>query len=452
MIDLKDKKITVVGLGEKTGISLIRYLSKGGAKVFVSETKKREELLPTWNQVSGIDAEFEFGGHSVERVKGSNLAVICPGVPIDSPFVEAISKLGIEVMSELEFAWRNLPSGKVIAITGTNGKSTTVTMLGEILKSWGKPTFVGGNLGDPLVSSYLSEEKFEYYVIEVSTFQLEGVKNFRPDVGVLLNLSLNHLDRHKTMEKYVSLKVKMFEKQNETDFAVLNWDDIYMRSVKGQIGSKKIFFSLKNKEADLFYENGRIAGKTLGSSGIPLDDFPLKGEHNISNLMAAIGAATVLGCPASAIKNAFKKIKALPHRIELVGECNGAFYYDDSKSTTVDSTIKAIKSFSEEIILISGGRDKGSDFKEMRGSVKERVKAIVLYGEAGPKMESQLTGIVPIYRLIDFGGAVKKAKEVALKGEVVLLSPACASFDQFTSYKERGDRFKKIVRDFINGN
>lgn len=447
-MEIKDKKITVVGLGEKTGISLIRYLIKGGAKVFVTEKRKRDEVMRSWNLVSGLDAEFEFGGHSIENVKGSNCVIPCPGVPINSVFIGEIRKLGIEVISELEFSYRMLKPKNLVAVTGTNGKSTTVTMLGDILKADGKDCFVGGNLGNPLCDALLEEKVYDYHVVEVSTFQLEAVRDFAPDIAVLTNVSPNHLDRHGTMEDYVALKSRMFRSQSTEQIAILNKDDEISAEIEGQIRSKKFFVSMKDRNADLYFEKGRIKGRALYGEGVvPLEKFPLAGEHNVYNLMLASYAALKLGCDLQSIGRAMEKFKGLPHRIEYVDEIDGVKYFDDSKSTTVHSTIMAIKSLSGSIVLVAGGQDKGSDFSGLKDALKKSVKAMVLYGDASGKMAGQLSGSTRLEKVHRFDDAIKMAAQIADRGDSVLLSPANASFDQFMDYKERGARFQKIVKD-----
>jgi UDP-N-acetylmuramoylalanine--D-glutamate ligase len=449
MTDFKKKKFTVVGLGEKTGVWLARYLIKGGAKVFITEMKKREELIPAWNLVSQLDAEFEFGGHSIEKVAGSTAAVICPGVPIDSPFLLSIRKMGIEVLSELEFAYRNLIGGKIIAVTGTNGKSTTVTMLDGIFKEWGKKTFVGGNLGDPLVEALALEAKYDYYVVEVSTFQLEGATRFKPDIGVLLNVSANHLDRHGSMESYVDLKSKLFTNQKPSDTAILNYDNSYTEGISRKLKSKLIRFSLNDKRSDLFVYAGKLTGPLLGAAEtISLDQLSLKGNHNVENFMAATAASIAAGVPLDAVKGAMGKFKPLPHRIEFVREFKKVKYFDDSKSTTVDSTIKAIQSMEGCFVFVAGGRDKGSDFSILKEHLKDRARAIVLFGEAAQKMEAELKGVAPLAIGKSFEDAVEKARDMAKSGDSVLLSPANTSFDLFKDYKARGDMFKRIVDGF----
>jgi len=446
MIELNENKITVVGLGEKTGVSLIKYLSKGGSKIFVSELRKKDEVLESWNQVSGIDAEFEFGGHTVEKAKGSKLAVLCPGVPVSSTFVKELKQEGIEVISELEFAFRLLDKGYVISVTGTNGKSTTVALLGEILKQSGKNVFVGGNIGTPLVEA-LNSPDYDFYVIEVSTFQLEAVKEFKPDIGMLLNISPNHLDRHKSMNEYANLKFKMFGNQSEKDLAILNLDDDFINENKGRINSNKIFFSLE-KETDISLDENFICGKIKGKEfKIDTKVFSLGGKHNLSNLMAATAAALIVDCPLDAIKEAMKIFNGLPHRIEFVKSLNGVDYFDDSKSTTVNSTISAMEALGEGIILIAGGKEKGTDFEELLGPVKKYAKAVILYGEAAENIKRVVCNSVSTHKSSNFDDAVFKAMDIAKSGDRVLLSPANASFDFFKNYRERGKRFQEIIME-----
>ncbi len=451
-MDLKNKKITVVGLGERTGVALLRYLVKGGARVFVTEKRKRDELLATWNQVSDLECEFEFGGHSIESVKGSTLAILCPGVPVSSPFVKKIKEMELETVSEIEFAYRIIGGEKLIAVTGTNGKSTTVKMLGTILKEWEKSCFIGGNIGIPLIEALSGDNKYDFYVVEVSSFQLEAVKEFKPKVGVITNISRNHLDRHKTMELYTSLKLQMFKNHKETETAILNLDDENISTISKKINSRKLYYSIDNTKADLYFEKDSLKGSVLPEAvSIGLSEFNMPGRHNIYNLMAATLAALSIDCSANVIKSALEKFEGLPHRIEFVAEIDGVEYYDDSKSTTVDSTVKAIESIEDPIILLAGGRDKGSDFESLRKRITPNVKSIVLFGEARNKMADHIGKNRPVHVIKKFEDAINKAKELACKGDVVLLSPANSSFDQFRNYSERGARFKKIVKGYLSG-
>jgi UDP-N-acetylmuramoylalanine--D-glutamate ligase len=443
---LKGKRTVVVGMA-KTGVAAAEFLLQQGAAVTVSEIKTENEVGISAQRLRSLGAEVELGVHSPDTFLKGDIIVLSPGVDPAIPPVEQARAKAIPIVSEVELASWFLTS-PLIAVTGTNGKSTTTALIGHMLSGWGKRVFVGGNIGTPLTEYLLSEEEADYIVAEISSFQLEGISSFRPWIAILLNLGEDHLDRHPTLSSYAAVKARIFINQRSEDWAVVNDDDEIVRSLTPRIKAKILPFGRKgNGERGVWLEDETtIVCRGVGKEErFSLERVKIKGMHNAENIMAAIGAATICGMPATEIQQSLNSFEGLEHRLEWVGEWNGVSVYNDSKATNVASALTALMSLDEPIILLAGGRDKGGDYSLLRQPIKERVKALILMGEAKEKMEGAFRDLVPIHLVGGMEEGVGVARSLAQEGNAILLSPACSSFDMFTDYQDRGRTFKEIV-------
>jgi UDP-N-acetylmuramoylalanine--D-glutamate ligase len=447
-MELNGKRVLVVGLG-KSGVASALFLKAHGARVTVSDTKSGDELRNEIPLLLDHGITVETGGHGERTFRGQDLIVVSPGVPVDAPLLAQARSLGESVIGEIELAAQFLP-GPIMAITGSNGKTTTTTLTGQIIAANGFPTLVGGNIGTPAISLAEQAKPETTIVLEVSSFQLETIQTFRPKIAVVLNVTPDHLDRHRTFEKYVDAKARIFENQQASDFAVLNADDPTCVTMASRTKAQVFWFS-RQKEVKL--GAWVDAGKILFRDGsgqreiMQVSEIPLKGAHNLENVLAAVCAGALIGCAPEKIRQAVCDFKAVEHRLEFVGTVGGVDYYNDSKATNVDATIKALESFPANIHLILGGKDKGSDYGVLNDLLRARVKRVYTIGAAAAKIESQI--VFPKSETIHaetLENAIRKAHAAAQPGDVVLLAPACASFDQFKSYEHRGQAFKEIVR------
>jgi UDP-N-acetylmuramoylalanine--D-glutamate ligase len=446
LMELKDKRVLVVGLG-KSGVASALFLKAHGARVTVSDTKSGDELHNEIPALLDHGITVETGGHGERTFRGQDLIVVSPGVPTDAPPLVQARALGEQVIGEIELAAQFLP-GPIVAITGSNGKTTTTTLTGEILTAAGIPTLVGGNIGTPAISLAEHAKPESVTVLEVSSFQLETIQSFRPKIAVLLNVTPDHLDRHRTLENYVDAKARIFENQGADDFAVLNGDDPTCVALVERTRAQVFWFSRHREvKQGTWTSEGKILFRTgeRQSEIMEVSEIPLKGAHNLENVLAAACAASLMGCAPEKIGQAVRAFKAVEHRLEFVATVRGVDYYNDSKATNVDATIKALESFPAGIHLILGGKDKGSDYTVLNELLRERVTRVYTLGAAAGKIESQLRN-VEVVHAETLENAVRKASAAAQPGEVVLLAPACASFDQFKSYEHRGKVFKEIVR------
>jgi UDP-N-acetylmuramoylalanine--D-glutamate ligase len=380
--------------------------------------------------------------------RGQDLIVVSPGVPVDAPPLVQARALGEAVIGEIELAAQFLP-GSIVAITGSNGKTTTTTLTGEIMTAAGLPALVGGNIGTPAISLAERAKAETVIVLEISSFQLETIQTFRPKVAVVLNVTPDHLDRHRTFEVYVDAKARIFENQQASDFAVLNADDPTCVAMASRTRAQVFWFSRqKEVQQGAWVRDGNIVFRdTKGQQReiMQVSEIPLKGVHNLENVLAAVCAGVLMGCAPEKIRQAVSSFKAVEHRLEFVATIRGVDYYNDSKATNVDATIKAIESFPANIHLILGGKDKGSDYSVLNDLLRQRVKRVYTIGAAAAKIESQIKG-PEVVHAETLENAIRKANSVAKSGDVVLLAPACASFDQFKNYEHRGKVFKEIVR------
>jgi len=445
-MELEGKKVLVVGLG-KTGEALCRFLLNERAQVTVSEKKRAEELgqkISFWQQ-KGV--RVEAGGHSQKTFLEADLIVLSPGVSW-LPELEAAKTQRIKIISEIELAFGFL-RGKIVGITGSNGKSTTATLTHKILKEGGIEAFLAGNIGTPLVSFIEENTKDHIYVTELSSFQLKHSEKFRPSISVILNITPDHLDWHPSFRDYRESKNKLLAYQEEGDSAILNRDDPLTWALRKKGKFRLYGFSRKSKVSPGCFLQGEwiILSDTKEEKLIRASEIPLLGIHNQENVMASALVAHILGVPVSRIKESIKKFEGLEHRLEKVSTLEGVDFYNDSKATNIDATLKSIQSFEQKIILILGGRDKGGDFKKLKKPVKERVKEIILLGEAKEKIKSALKNTVPMKIASSMKEAVRLGYSEAKPGEVVLLAPACTSFDMFQNFEERGRVFRQEVRE-----
>jgi UDP-N-acetylmuramoylalanine--D-glutamate ligase len=438
------------------------FLKAHGARVTVSDTKSGDELRNEIPSLLDHGITVETGGHGERTFRGQDLIVVSPGVPVDAPLLVQARAMGEAVIGEIELAAQFLP-GPIVAITGSNGKTTTTTLAGEILAAGGLPTLVGGNIGTPAISLAERAKRETVIVLEVSSFQLETVQTFRPKVAVVLNVTPDHLDRHRTFEAYVDAKARIFENQRGDDFAVLNEDDPTCVSMAARTRAQVFWFSRQKevkqgawvREGNILFRDGTGSQKNPQREIMLVSEIPLKGAHNLENVLAAVCAGALMGCAPEKIRLAVRDFKAVEHRLEFVATIRGVDYYNDSKATNVDATIKALESFPANIHLILGGKDKGSDYKVLNELLRQRVKRVYTIGTAAGKIESQIvspkSGNVEVVHAETLEKALRKANAVAEPGDVVLLAPACASFDQFKNYEQRGQVFKEIVRRLAAG-
>ena len=453
-MELKDKRVLVVGLG-KSGVASAQFLQARGAKVTVSDSKSPDQLASEIPALLDRGIAVETGGHGERTFRGQDLIVVSPGVPADSaPLVQARVH-GVPIVGEIEIAAQFL-QGRILAITGSNGKTTTTTLTGEILAASGFPVVVGGNIGTPAISLVDQTTPATFVVLEVSSFQLETIQTLRPFISAILNITPDHLDRHRTLEAYVDAKARIFENQNQGDFCVLNADDAAANALTSRVPCPVLHFSRRHEVATgAFVLDGKIFFRDQANSKahevLPVNEITLQGAHNLENVLAAVCMASLTGCSADKIRQAVRSFKAVEHRLEFVAEIAGVRYFNDSKATNVDATIKALESFPANIHLILGGKDKGSDYSVLNSLLRERVKRVYTIGAAAEKIASQIQQAAEIVHAGTLESAVQRAAATAVPGDVVLLAPACASFDQFQSYEYRGRVFKDVVRTLAEG-
>jgi UDP-N-acetylmuramoylalanine--D-glutamate ligase len=432
----------------KSGVASALFLRSRGAQVTVSDSKPQEQLSEEIPILLDHGIIIETGGHGERTFHGQDLIVVSPGMPADSPPLVQARALGEPVIGEIELAAQFLPKS-IVAITGSNGKTTTTTLTGEIITAGGYPTRVGGNIGTPAISLVATARPDSVVVLEVSSFQLETIQTFRPRVAVVLNVTPDHLDRHRTFETYVDAKGRIFENQQADDFAVLNADDPVCVGLAGRTRAQVFWFSRKKEvQQGASLRDGRILFRdSSGQQEIMVaSEIPLKGAHNLENTLAAICAGALMKCAPERIRAAVRNFKAVEHRLEYVATIRGVEYYNDSKATNVDATIKALESFPANIHLILGGKDKGSDYTVLNDLLRQRVKRVYTIGAAADKIESQVREAAEIVHAESLDSAVQRASASAQPGDIVLLAPACASFDQFRNYEHRGKVFKELVR------
>ena len=442
-MEIKGKKVLVLGLA-RTGRECARFLAQRGASVQVTDVRSEEELKQEMETLAALPIRYFLGGEDPDWLEGVDIIVPSPGVPAENVLLKEGSRRGIKILSEIEFACRFLRA-PLVAITGTNGKSTTTTLVGEMLKASGGKVFVGGNIGTPLIGFVGGD--WEWGVVEVSSFQLEWIEEFRPRISVLLNLTEDHLDRYPNFRAYCQAKQRIFEAQAENDIAILSRDDRLVWEMRKRIRARVVSFGFSEVDDGVFV----AAHEMIWRDGSREEKFPLSrvkihGVHNVENMMAAIAAAKSAGVSASAIQKVLEEFPGLEHRLEFVREKDGVRYYNDSKGTNVGAVVKSLASFSGPVILLAGGVDKGGDYGILRQEIRQKVRRLVLFGEAQEIIARALGDLTETVIVENLEAAVGDAFAHARAGEVVLLSPACSSFDMFRNYAERGQVFKSLVQ------
>ncbi len=462
-MELEHTKVLVVGMG-RSGFETASFLVQRGATVTISEMTGENEMGEAARKFYELGVQTEFGGHVMDTFIDTDLIVVSPGVPHTIPPIQAAQEKGIPLIGEIELASRFIKE-PMIAVTGTNGKTTTTRLIGDMLEQSGQTVFVCGNIGNPLISYLTGHEKAHRLVVEISSFQLDTITSFRPDISLLLNITDDHLDRYSDIEAYAKTKGRILENQRKSDIAVLNGEDRRIRQVCSTCEPEKVFFTGRWKEekgADigthaitfhgldpLHRKESEIRGSGEpvyeNQAAIELDRVPLKCRHELENISAAGLATLVAGGTSAGIQKALETFRGLPHRMERVAALDGIVFYNDSKATNVDAVLRAVECLQGPIHLIMGGRDKGGQFHLLESSVRQKVKNLILLGEASGEINAALGNLTATRTVATMEDAVAFAHAAASSGEVVLLSPACASFDMYQDYKERGDAFRKIV-------
>ncbi|MDO3378828.1 UDP-N-acetylmuramoyl-L-alanine--D-glutamate ligase [Geoalkalibacter halelectricus] len=437
------KNVVIVGAG-RTGLALVGFFLRQGARLTVSD-RREAERIPSLELLTQAGVALDLGGHSAQVLCQADLVVVSPGVPLDQPALAAAAERGVPILGEIEIARRALHA-PLVAVTGTNGKSTTTTLLGEIYRAWGKKTFVGGNLGLPLIEA-TREKDWDWLVAELSSFQLEAVVDFRPDYALLLNISEDHLDRYPDMAAYIAAKARIFARQRRTDVAVLNHEDSQTLAAAAATRARKVFFSsARVLDEGMGFDGQDLVWRMGGQEArFAVAEMQLRGLHNIENAMAALIPPLLAGCPPQLAWDAVCGFSGLPHRMVPVRSLDGVTWYNDSKATNVGSVVKSLAGLKAPVTLIAGGKDKGGDYAPLIPLVKERVAHLILIGEAGDRIDRVLGACTHTLRAADMEAAVRLARELTPRGGTVLLSPACSSFDMFRDFEERGEVFAAAV-------
>ena len=451
-IEVSNRNVLVVGLGI-SGLWSARCLAAKGARVTVSEERRRESIDPRiLSELEELGILLESGGHGAESFLRADLIVVSPGVPHEAPVIQSAARKGIPVIGEMELAARFIAT-PIIGVTGTNGKSSVTTWVGQMLVNAGKQVFVGGNLGTPLSAYVARGEKADYIVAEVSSFQLDTTVSFCPDVSILLNISPDHLDRYRGYEDYIRSKLRLFENQGSGQYAIMNDDDPVLHGVEAPSSVTTLRYGLsRNRTRHAFLDQGGIRMSVEGSASrlYSLKHFSPPGAHNIENLMAVALAGEALRIDPEVIQKTIGECKGLPHRLQLAGKKNGISFFNDSKATNIDAAIRAIKSFDGPLILIAGGRHKGADYDPLVEAAKKNVKYAIFIGESRDLLATAFEGRIPYTLAKDMKEAVAMAFKEAVNGDSILLAPACASFDMYSSYAHRGATFNNAVGELVH--
>ncbi len=452
-MNYENRKVLVVGMA-RSGVAAAQLLRANGAEVTINDSTTEEQLGNTLEVLRGLKLEWKLGCPADSLLEGQEVLVISPGIPVDAPFVRKAREMGLYVTGELELAWQ-LSEGTLVAVTGTNGKTTTVSLLGEIFRNAGKVTHVVGNIGYPYSLAAMVSKREDVVICEVSSFQMETADTFHPHVGLLTNLTEDHLNRHGTMQVYTEMKMRMFARQTADDFAVFNADDPALRVLARQVRSRVLKFSRKREIREgAFVRDGNIILRLNGEEKTVCrtEEVRIPGPHNLENALGAVCCAAVMDVPVPVIRHSLRTFKGVEHRIERVRVLDGVEYFNDSKGTNVDSTLKAVETMTRPTVLILGGYDKKVSFDPLSREIQEKrdiIRETVLIGETAPQIEESLlrNGYDHILHAATMREAVLICRQVAGEGWNVLLSPACASFDMFKDYEERGRIFKNIVNE-----
>ena len=449
-MDLTNQKILVVGFGV-TGAPLVQFLHEKGAEIILNDSRKAESLAHLLKPIENLPIKTIFGSHPTDLSTYGNpdLVVLSPGVPLDLPFIELLKQQKVKIIGEVELAYQYMKA-PIAAITGTNGKTTTTALTGEIFRLGGKSPQVVGNIGVPAISKAELLNSDQYFVMEISSFQLETIETFRPKAAALLNITPDHLNRHGTMDAYTALKYRIFENQQKDDVAVINADDPVCMAYEASFESSRLYFSRKKilKEGVFLMDDHMVYHwKNEQLSVINYKKIRMPGLHNLENAMAATGLALSQGISVEAVREALETFKGVEHRIEFVGSINDVNFVNDSKATNPDAAIKAIEAVAAPIILIAGGMDKKNDFTAFFEAFNQKVRQLFIYGETAPILAETAAKMSfdSVQTVSDLEEAVNQAARIAKSGDTVLLSPACASWDMYTSYEARGDHFKSLV-------
>jgi len=443
-MDLRGKNVLVVGLA-RTGRECARFLAEREAYVSVSDLRSGEELKVEMDALAGLPIRYHFGGAATSLLDGMDYVVPSPGVPMENLLLKEAVARRVPVLSEIELAYRFFRA-PLAAITGTNGKSTTTTLIGKMLQADGRKTFLGGNLGAPFIGAV--SDDWDWGVVEISSFQLEWVETFRPRIALLLNMTADHLDRYASFADYCRAKERIFAAQTREDAAILNRDDPLVWRLKDKVEARVVSFGFGAVDDGVFARADEIVWRDGASEErFPLQKVKIQGVHNVENMMAAVAAAKVAGVSRRAIQQTLEEFPGLEHRLEFVREKDGVRYYNDSKGTNVGAVVKSLASFSAPVILLAGGVDKGGEYTPLEDGVKRKVRRLVLFGEAKRTIASALGHLTTTAIVEDMAAAVRDAAAHGQAGDVVLLSPACSSFDQFRNYAERGKVFKNLVQE-----
>ncbi|MBO8159320.1 UDP-N-acetylmuramoyl-L-alanine--D-glutamate ligase [Thermosyntropha sp.] len=452
--DFKGKRVLVLGMA-RSGLAAVDILLKRGAFVTIADGGSSEQIKETAEKLKDKGLDIFIGGYPEIKKEDFDLLVLSPGIPLDIEPIQAAYRQGVPIIGELELAYLiKSPAVRIYAVTGTNGKTTTTALLQAIFEKNGENSLMGGNIGIPL-TKIMDELEEGVIAAEVSSFQLETIKSFRPDICGILNITPDHLDRHKNMQKYIEAKAKIFANQRAEDFAVLNYDDDLVRNLASLSKAKVIFFSISHiLNEGLFIKKDRIVVRLNGEENeiCRLEDILLKGKHNLENVLCAASIALLAGVKGEVIKETLRTFKGVRHRMEEVGIIDGILYVNDSKATNPESALKALEAYNSPVILIAGGRNKGADFRNFARTAKNKVKYLILLGEAKEEIKQAFIeeDFKFIYEAFNMREAVMIAKKLAEKGDVVLLSPACASWDMFKNYEHRGDCFCALVKDLAD--
>ncbi|MBI4925003.1 MAG: UDP-N-acetylmuramoyl-L-alanine--D-glutamate ligase [Bdellovibrio sp.] len=461
MSKYKGKRVLVVGFG-LTGVAVARYMAKQGAKVIVTDLKQKSELSASIHACSDCKIEYELGRHNGKTFQSSELIVVSPGIPLNIKPLEEARALGVQLISEIELAASAIKE-PLIVVTGTNGKTTTTTLIGEMLKADGKTVFVGGNIGNPLLNYAISGQKADYVVVELSSFQLDLTQKIVPAVAVFTNIEEDHLDRYGNFQAYLESKKRLLRLCDKNTYVVLNYDNSNVASFCSENPGKLIWFTKQNPMqiggpfaegflgAYCLSKEKQVVAKITGKEEVyNVKELRIFGDHNRENLMAAICAVRIIGVKPAAIQTVIQSFPGVPHRLEFVRKKDGVYFFNDSKGTNVMSVQRSLASFKvkNQIILVAGGKDKGMDFTPLSDLVREKCKILILLGEAKEKINRALGDSVETYLVGTFEEGVLLAYQKSRNGDIILLSPGCASYDMFRNYEERGDYFKKLVNQF----
>ena len=442
-MDLSGKQILVIGLA-RTGSECARFLAQRGARVWVTDRRTAADLKSEIESLEGLGVHYRLGGEEAAWLDGLDYVIPSPGVSQGNTLLQQAAAQGIPVIGEIELAYRFFKA-PLMAITGTNGKSTTTTLIGEMIKASGQKAFVGGNLGAPFVGAL--GENWDWGVLEISSFQLEWIDKFRPRIAVLLNVTEDHLDRYASFADYRAAKERIFEAQTGDDVAIINRDDPLVWDMRDRIKARVISFGFSETAKGAFSAGGEIVWRAgAKQERFPLHGAKLHGVHNLENMMAAVAAAKCAGVKSATIQQTLENFPGLEHRLEFVREKGAVRYYNDFKGTNVGAVVKSLASFEEPVILLAGGVDKGGDYAPLREGIRRKVCRLVLFGQAKEIIARALGTLTETVIVDDLYEAVRDAASHARAGDVVLLSPACSSFDQFRNYAERGKVFKSLVQ------